>query len=430
MLVVTAGRSYEDVLQDPILAGLSRRGGLGLMTTSGGDQGARAAVSLGAGRSASDAPPGPVAFDESDHGLTVDVGPYLAASRPAIPGLLGSAVSDVGLMVAYLDPWSGAADPALLAAMDREGRIRAAYLGTFPVQEDPAPATLEATAARLVGGAALVVSPDPRVVPIALEGTTAADVLVIVVAAAPTKAMQQRGDTVTPVVLAQGAPEELLDGGSGPAGLTSRTTRRAGLVSNVDIAPTVLHFLGVPIPAGMIGAPIRAAGEPPTDLHRRYLEYRRVVEPVGFAGLALALASLVGGLAVVFGPWRPSPRLARWVAVAGLASVALMVAMLPVSLLPAYAWPAAVAALAAAAAALTATALRLEGARPRVAVTVVAVVGLILVVLDGVLGWPSGLTPLLGGSALEGERFFGLGNTFAGFVLAGVVLGAAWLPLW
>jgi hypothetical protein len=39
--------------------------------------------------------------------------------------------------------------------------------------------------------------------------------------------------------------------------LTSATTRREGIVSNLDIAPTLLHFLGVPKPRGMIGYPLQ-----------------------------------------------------------------------------------------------------------------------------------------------------------------------------
>jgi hypothetical protein len=41
-----------------------------------------------------------------------------------------------------------------------------------------------------------------------------------------------------------------------------------------------------------------------------------------------------------------------------------------------------------------------------------------------------GLTPFLGGSALEGVRFFGLGNPSAGIVLSGVVLVAPSLRPW
>jgi hypothetical protein len=54
-------------------------------------------------------------------------------------------------------------------------------------------------------------------------------------------------------------------------------------------------------------------------------------------------------------------------------------------------------------------------------------VALVLIAIDAAMGWPSLLTPLLGGSALQGERFFGLGNSYAGVLMSGVVLVAALL---
>jgi hypothetical protein len=61
-------------------------------------------------------------------------------------------------------------------------------------------------------------------------------------------------------------------------------------------------------------------------------------------------------------------------------------------------------------------------------VLVVAGVGTAFLVLDSALGWPTLQTPLQGGGIPEGVRFYGLGNTQAGILLAGAVLGAARLP--
>jgi hypothetical protein len=55
----------------------------------------------------------------------------------------------------------------------------------------------------------------------------------------------------------------------------------------------------------------------------------------------------------------------------------------------------------------------------------IGAVVLFLLVIDALLGWRSLLTPLLGGSALQGERFFGLGNSYAGELLGGALLVAA-----
>jgi hypothetical protein len=319
----------------------------------------------------------------------------------------------------------------MLAAMDVQGRIPLTYLNTFPALAELPPEFLGEASTRVVQSVALLVSPDPGVLPFALETTEADEVMVLVVATPPTEAMRQRGDTVTPLIMARGTPAELLKHEGPPAGLTSDTTKREGIVSNVDVAPTVLEFLAADIPEEMVGSPVEASGEPPTELHHRYLEWREVVTPVGTGVLGLALASLVGGFVLVVGPWRPSRSVAGAFALTGLLSVAFLVAFVPASLLPTFQWPAVVAALAAGGVAVTALALRPGRGSPIRPVAVVALVGLAVVAADVAAGWRSGSTPLLGGSALDGERFFGLGNPYAGIVLSGAVLGAALMrPRW
>lgn len=73
--------------------------------------------------------------------------------------------------------------------------------------------------------------------------------LVIVCTPTPTKAMVADNDLFTPLII---AGPGFARGGS----LDSTTTRRRALVSNYDIAPTVLEFFKTAIPAEMEGAPI------------------------------------------------------------------------------------------------------------------------------------------------------------------------------
>ena len=423
ILVVLEDRSYGSFLGDPVLSDLTRTGGLGLMTTSGGaNLASLTAVNLGAGSSASDAPAGPVPFTERRTGLRVRVAPYRASAGDAVPGLLGSTLSEERMGVAYVDPSSSAGHVAMLAAMDRDGRIRTALLR----------ASLDAVGrpAERVARAELVVSPDLGLISTALERTRAEEVLVVVVGAGASQAMRDRGDIVAPIVLARGSPAELVSGEGRATGLTSSTTRRDGIVADVDVAPTILDFLGVPVPDRMDGSPIEPSGAPPTGLHARFVEHERAVGPLSLTALAFALISLIAGLVVVFGPRRPTPQATRTVTIAILASAALMVALVPAGMLPSSTAIAVVLALAVVTTLLCVIALRVGGGEPRTAVAVVAVAGLVVVALDGVLGWPSGITPMIGGSALDGERFFGLGNAYAGLVLAGAVLGAARLPMW
>ena len=87
---------------------------------------------------------------------------------------------------------------------------------------------------------------------------------------------------------------------------------------------------------------------------------------------------------------------------------------------------------------LAALALRLDrppdgdAARPRPRVAAPALLGAILlglVVLDLVLGGHGLSQPLVGGSAWDGERFYGLGNGYFAFALAAVMLVASFAPL-
>ena len=428
ILVMMPGIPYEDALREPVLRDLARNGGIGLMTTSGdAQQPSQAAVSLGAGLPADDAPAGPVSFEEIGPGLGIDTEPYRELAGDAEPGLLATVLSENGMSVGYVDLGGAEGDPAMLLAMDLRGRIPVAFLNTFPVLGDLPPEFLGSTGPRIVREVNLLVSPDPGVIPFALEQSRAEEAMVIVVATPPSQDMRRRGDTVSPLVVA-GTPVELLEGAGSPRGLTSDTTRRAGVVSNIDVAPTILEFLGVEVPEEMVGSPIDIEGEPPTDLHRRYLEWRKVATPVGQAVLGLAIVSLVAGFVLLMSRWRATGALHRALAVAGLASVALLVTFVPASLLPTFTWTTVLLALAAGGVILVLLASRLGREEPVRAVATVAMVGLLLVVVDIAAGWKTGLTPLLGGSALDGERFFGLGNPYAGIVLSGAVLGAALLP--
>ncbi|HWC33175.1 MAG TPA: hypothetical protein VG709_08625, partial [Actinomycetota bacterium] len=108
--------------------------------------------------------------------------------------------------------------------------------------------------------------------------------------------------------------------------------------------------------------------------------------------------------------------------------VALQVVMLPGSYLPHFDVSLVLGVLAAGAAALTVFALVVGRASPLLPVAAVGAAAVASVAVDAAFGWPSLLTPLLGGSALDGVRFYGLGNAYAGVLLSGVVLVAAVVP--
>jgi hypothetical protein len=224
------------------------------------------------------------------------------------------------------------------------------------------------------------------------------------------------------VALAAGEPEEILASTRSPGGLTSATTGHDGVVASVDVRPTVLAFLGE-TREDEPGSVIRVEGEAPTDLVERAADYRRVALPVGLAVLALGIGSLVVGVIVLL-VGISSLVVRTTVAILGLLSVALLVALVPTSALPSLHPAVVITALLLLGGLLLALALVAGRGDATRSVTVVAAAGLVVLVVDGLLGWPTELTPLLGGGALLGVRFTGLGNAAAGIVLAGSVLWA------
>ena len=143
------------------------------------------------------------------------------------------------------------------------------------------------------------------------------DTLLLVVAVSPPAS----GWNLTPVVAA---------GPGVPHGhLHSPSTKRGGVVTITDVAPTILSALGVDVPNGMIGAPLRyRSGEPDVDALReinRDASYReRVAYPITLTYIVFQ-AALYLALMLAFGRagggGRAGPLL-RWI-VLGIAAFPL-----------------------------------------------------------------------------------------------------------
>lgn len=371
VVYILDGTSYEEAIADPQIRRLASTGGIGLMT-------------VGDDRDASDAASGLEAL----------------GSAGAQPGALAEALRKGGVETV--------ADN-LGALLIDDAQIVQFELGEGPVE---APMVIRS---RWTG------SP--------YESVTAVNVLFLLVVPSPSPEMRRTGDEAVPIVLSYGYPEDgCLPVAVCISGLTSDTTRRSGVVSNVDVAPTILDFLGVPIPEEMTGSPIRIEGEPPTRLHQRYLQYQRIHTPIGLLALAVAIFTILVSLGVLLARWPAPGSLVRALGILALVSVALPVVMLPVSLLPRLTYSLVLPTLAGAAALVTIVALlfgRHDSAAP---VAIVAGLGMGVVILDGIQGWPAMMMPLLGDSALEGVRFYGMGNAFAGVYMAGAILLAARIP--
>jgi hypothetical protein len=258
-----------------------------------------------------------------------------------------------------------------------------------------------------------------REIPFIERGPT----LLMVVATSPSAASAADGDELGTVIAAWGDPTELLDGQGEPHALTSDSTRRPGVVADVDPAATVAEWLGLPSEAG---APMERTGEPaPLDLYERYLQQRRLAVPAAAASWGVMLVFGLGGVLALAFRRRLSPRtLGLTGALAGslpwLALGLLLVGHLP-SLTVATVAPFLVVIMVAGV-----VFERWVQARRGIFVALAACGAVILGILaiEAALGWSAAVTPLAGGGQLDGGRFFGMPNVEIGIVLGSAMFAA------
>lgn len=299
------------------------------------------------------------------------------------------------------------------------------------------------------GGVAMLRGPDPTietVEAIAVSGVPRIDVppgnpqapiasaiedregelLVVVVGLAPAVGIAAEGPDA--VVIARGRPADLLgaDQDVPISTLTSDSTRREGVVTPADVVVTVEEVAGVEVPGIEGGSPVGVvAAEPPVELYGKYLQYRRLSAPIQAVVGVWELA--LGALAVWVLAARRVPSMMRRLTLAAALSlpvlflVLLLVGHLP-SLTSATVVPALVGVTAVAGLALVREADR---SGVGVALAWAGGVGLGGLVIESLLGWTAAFAPMLGGSHLDGARFFGMPNVEIGLALGGATLVAA-----
>jgi hypothetical protein len=218
----------------------------------------------------------------------------------------------------------------------------------------------------------------------------------------------------------------LLDLG-GPAGqATSASTRRVGLVALVDLCPTLVGDGGV-----ADGAPIRAvaAADPLAEITRLDRRVAALVTARTWAIPLLVLAAVLAAAAVALWRLRGRPRATRAARALLLLTLALPSGYLLASRVAPPSAPAWLAVGVVAGGVLAAGAARLAAEARWSPPVVLGVVLLMLVVADLATGGHGLERPLLGGSAYDGERFYGLGNGYFAMALAAIMLVAAFTRL-
>ncbi|MEA2301038.1 MAG: hypothetical protein QOE44_1573, partial [Solirubrobacteraceae bacterium] len=296
----------------------------------------------------------------------------------AIPG--GAAYAGVGGRVA----------PEAVAAADPAGRVAAVSLG--------AARTLAVRTGRLLARfrAVVVVVPDARRLDALLARRSPGELVLVLERLPPTAPAVQQ----PPRLLAIGA-----SGLPGGGTLGSQTTRRPGLVTDIDVAPTVLRWIGARVPGAVRGQPLTAAGRRDPAGLGRYRSRLGVIAgrrwPTVGAFFLAWLLLILAGAAFGTGGARRALRLG------GLGSL----------------WT-------------PCTVLAAAALRPSRAVEVAVVVGgalLLAVATDRLVDWPHGpavpaaatvlvygvdlalgspliSVSLLGSNPIAGGRFFGVGN--------------------
>jgi hypothetical protein len=321
------------------------------------------------------------------------------------PGLLAAQIPGGG---AYAGP-AGASGPHAAVAADLDGRVAAVSLGP--------PATLPARARRLLGAKRFVVCELPPGAAgsldlLALARQRRPRELLIVVQDQPSAA----GDELLWVGVAG------LSGARGAADLSSQTTQQRGLVSSIDLAPTILAHLGVRrLAPDMRGAAIKPDGALELGDLRSLMARLRVIGPRRLRALGvllcawalLLLASLARGA-------RATERRALALRLGALAllwapAATLLTAALEPGAVAEYAIIAAASFLLAA---LTCAALPW----PR-APLAPALVTLGALSADALGRWQLLMRSLLGPNPILGARFYGFGNELKS-ALAVMVLAA------
>ncbi len=398
-------------------------------------------------------------------------------------GTLGQAVEDAGGLTAavgnsdvgYVTAEQRRVRPAALAAMNEQGLVALGDVSTRLLREDPnAPFGIEtdpdafdralrevAEATRETTGPALVVldaGDAYRATKFETQVTTSVaarhreralwtldTVVKLAVQHFPDDvvivASQSTGDET--VGRLEGLGPIIVSGGGWEGFLTSSSTQRQGLVTNLDLTASVLSVLGLKRPVQVLGNEMTLTPAPESleervailDRMNRTAVSVDAAKPgvvnafVIFTVVALLLASFV---MVRFRAWPPRTTVAT---VSALRGALLFALCIPVSSWLMFAWsrwPATVGEVVGSLLITTAVlwglsllALRFWG--DRVPVALASLLTALVLLADQLLGAPASFTNIFGYSPLMAARFYGIGNEAAAILFGATIVGFALL---
>ena len=243
------------------------------------------------------------------------------------------------------------------------------------------------------------------------------ELMVFLLSRDPSREMIAEGDELPPIVMAVGAPSELFPLVGEQGSLTSDSTRRDGVVTGADVRATDVRYLNGPVQLAEGSTIEIIPGPPPFELHKRYLAQRRTYVPIGTAGgIYLAIAGLGGIAALALGS--RVPRAVRRVFGWGCLSVAaLATAFLAAGHLPDLTYATVVPFVALVTVFGTLAFAPLEHRDVLLIPAGIGIAVRVYFAIEALLNWTAALTPFVGGSELDGGRFYGLPNVFIGLLI-------------
>jgi len=246
--------------------------------------------------------------------------------------------------------------------------------------------------------------------------------LLMVVSPTPSKSALQSGDWFTPVVIAgRGVQPGTV--------LTSPSTRRPGIVTNTDLAPTVLRHFGISTPNTMSGRPVSdvelsAQLSYLKTLHEKALFVHNFRAPVIKGYLIYTIIFILGAVLFILlreHHWARRLRIPQFVV--SIMCVPLSCLILPVlgTRLPLLY----LAGIIAVTAAVTMVTLYLERRRSLAGFLFLSVATAGLIVADLFLGGTLMKESILSYDAMSGARFYGIGNEYMGVLISAAIFSAA-----
>jgi hypothetical protein len=334
-------------------------------------------------------------------GWTLNVSRADSAPADILPGLMAASVPG-GAGYAGVD---GRFQREALAAANRHGHVAEVSIGPSD--------TIAARAQALLAGRRFVVVGLPT----GDKGGHALDQLI---------AARQPGE----LLLVMRTPPErrapqLLPTGMAvdgkPGGLTSETTRQPGLIAGIDVLPTVLEHLGLPVPKQAKGEPIRSEGKRDPDALNAFDDRSRVVGPRRLPALETALVAWVAVM-LLLGAIDPREGIRRGMRIGALGCFWIPSMLLVTAALHPHR-PVELAVIAGGALILSALTDRFVP-WPR-GPAVPAGVGLVAYAVDLAFGSPLIVRSLLGPNPRFGSRYYGIGNELEAILPILLLVGLA-----